>query len=197
MKDRAVPSPSRRVRSSWWAALLPLGLLLGLLRPGTAVQGPPPEILEQLRYPKTVILVRHAEKQDGETEDPHLSEAGAARAQELARVLGGAGVTHLYASEFWRTHATLEPLSLVSGNAIQSVTARDPAALVSAIGELPRGSLAVVASHSNIVPEIVRRLVPEREAFTISDSDYDRMWVVTLTGSRGPALVVELRYGAP
>ena len=192
MKTHVPPSRARRALRT---ALLALGLLC-LLRPGTAVQEPAPEILEQLRYPKTVILVRHAEKQDGETEDPRLSEAGLARAQELARVLGGAGVTHLYASEYWRTHATLEPLSLLSGAAIQSVTARDPAALVSAIGELPRGSLAVVAGHSNTVPELVRRLAPKREAFSIPDQDYDRMWVVTLTGPSGPSLVVELRYGA-
>jgi hypothetical protein len=76
------------------------------------------------------------------------------------------------------------------------VPARDPAALVSAIGELPRASLAVVAGHSNTLPELVRRLAPEREAFTLGEGDYDRMWVVTLTGSRAPALVVELRYGA-
>jgi broad specificity phosphatase PhoE len=190
---KTVPSRAPRVLG---AALLPLALLC-LLRPGAAVQGPPPEILEQLRYPKTVVLVRHAEKESGDAHDPALSEQGLSRAQELARVLGGAGVTHLYASEFRRTHATLEPLSLVSGAAVQSVPARDPAALVSAIGELPRESLAVVAGHSNTLPELVRRLAPEREGFVLGDEDYDRLWVVTLTGSRGPALVVELRYGAP
>lgn len=192
MKTGDLPAVARRVLC---AALVPLGLL-GLLWTGAADQGPPPELLEQLRYPKTVVLVRHAEKGTDDPSDPSLSQAGVERAGELARMLGGAGVSHLYASEFRRARATLEPLSLACGAAIQTVPARDAQALVSAVRELPRGSLAVVAGHSNTIPELVGLLAPEREELAVGDADYDRMWVVTLTGEHGPSLVIELRYGA-
>jgi phosphohistidine phosphatase SixA len=191
--NRGLPSRARRAAC---AALLPLGLL-ALLRPGAAVQDPPAELLEQLRYPKTVVLVRHAEKATDEPQDPALSEAGVRRAQELARVLGGAGVTHLYASEFRRTRETLEPLSLASGAAIQAVPAKDPRALASAIENLPRGSLSVVAGHSNTLPALLRLLAPDQDELALAESDYDRLWVVTLAGPRGPPVVLELRFGAP
>ncbi len=41
--------------------------------------------------PKTVFLIRHAEKEDEPRQDPPLKKEGVARAQELARLLGGHG----------------------------------------------------------------------------------------------------------
>lgn len=151
-------------------------------------------LLEKLRYPKTIVLVRHAEKASDDPRDPNLTEAGVARAQELARVLGDAGVTHLFSSEYKRTRQTLEPLSLVSGAAVQVVPARDPGALVSALAQLPRHSVAVVAGHSNTVPGLVRNLAGV-EPFTLSDEDYDHMYVVTRTADDGPATLLKLHFG--
>src|SRR5687767_8092456 len=63
--------------------------------------------------PLTVILVRHAEKEvvPPENKDPNLSMAGQTRAQELARMFGGAGVTSIYATQFKRTQQTVKPLA--------------------------------------------------------------------------------------
>jgi phosphohistidine phosphatase SixA len=151
-------------------------------------------LLEKLRYPKTIILVRHAEKSTDDPRDPNLSEKGVARAQELAHLLGDAGVTHLFSSEYKRTHQTLEPLSLISGAAIQVVSAREPGALVSAIAQLPRNSVAVVAGHSNTVPGLVENL-SGGEAFTLSEGDYDNIYVVTRTADKGPATLLRLHFG--
>src|SRR5690242_4194887 len=41
----------------------------------------------------TVIVVRHAEKATGQSDDPHLSDAGDVRARSLARSLEDAGVS--------------------------------------------------------------------------------------------------------
>ena len=190
-----VPRPFGGARRALLLTAL-LASLVAVPRPGGGPQDAGVGLLEQLRYPKTVVLVRHAEKGADDPRDPGLSAAGEQRARELARLLGRAGVTHLYASEFRRTRATLEPLSLVCGAAIQTVSARDPEALVSALAELPRGSLAVVAGHSNTVPALVHLLAPKHEAFVLSEGDHDRLYAVTLTGDRGPATVLELRFGA-
>lgn len=183
---------ARRGALAW---VLALGLL-PVPGPVAAAQEPPADLLEKLRYPKTVIVVRHAEKATDDPRDPALSEAGEERAVALARLLEDAEVSHLYATEFRRTQDTLAPLSVVSGAAVQMVPARDPRALVSAISNLPRGSVAVVAGHSNTVPALVKLLVPERDAFELAESDYDRLYAITLTGERGPAAVLSLRYGA-
>jgi broad specificity phosphatase PhoE len=172
-----------------------VALAAGLPKPRVTAQDGDAALLEKLRYPKTIVLVRHAEKSIDDARDPNLSEAGVARAQELARVLGDAGVTHLFSSEYKRTRQTLEPLSLVSGAAVQVVPAREPGALVSALAQLPRNSVAVVAGHSNTVPGLVRNLAGA-DPFTLSDEDYDHLYVVTRTADDGPATLLKLHFGA-
>src|SRR5437773_8048647 len=64
-----------------------------------------------LRPVTTVIVVRHAEKNiEPANPDPDLSPAGQARAQELARMFGDAGVNAIYATQFKRTQQTVKPL---------------------------------------------------------------------------------------
>ncbi len=177
-------------------ALALVALAAGLPRSEVAArQEDGTALLEKLRYPKTIVLVRHAEKSKDDPRDPSLSEEGVARARELARVLGDAGVTHLFASEYERTRQTLEPLSLVCGAAIQVVPAREPSALISALEQLPRNSVVVVAGHSNTVPALVREL-SGAESVALSDGDYDHLYVVTRTAERGPATLLKLRFGA-
>ena len=49
----------------------------------------------QTAQPKTIILVRHAEKMivPPENKDPDLSAEGEARAREIAKMFAGSGIT--------------------------------------------------------------------------------------------------------
>src|SRR5215467_6237775 len=59
----------------------------------------------------TIILVRHAEKIiDPNNNDPDLSPAGQARAQEIVRMFSDAGINALYATQYKRTQETIKPL---------------------------------------------------------------------------------------
>jgi broad specificity phosphatase PhoE len=142
--------------------------------------------------PLTVFVVRHAEK-GPEVPDPSLSEAGQRRAAELARVLSDSRITALYVTEFKRTQETLAPLAAATGVTTTRLLARDVDALIAQIRALPPGSRAVVATHSNLVHVIVLRLtgvmLPE-----LTDLDYDRLVVATVTGKEKGTAVV-LRYG--
>jgi len=191
-----------RTRRRWMAGTVAL-LALALAAPpppSARAQDEPGAAYAKLLYPKTIVVVRHAEK-DGDPRDPSLSEEGAVRAQALARLLGHADVTHLLASEFKRTRETLEPLQqalILSGRevAIQVVPALDPRAMLSALRELPRGSVAVVAGHSNTVPALVDALAGrsgERRTL-MTEADYDRVFAITLWAEDRAALL-ELRYG--
>ena len=66
-------------------------------------------------------------------------------------------------------------------------------ALIEQIRALPPGSRAVVATHSNLIHVIIARLtgvtLPE-----LTDLDYDRLVVATVTGKEKGTAVV-LRYG--
>lgn len=156
--------------------------------------------------PVSVFLLRHAETAaDTRTEpDPDLSEAGRERAAALGRLLGHAGVTRLYASEFRRTRATLEPLATAVGLEVESVPAAEAARLVERLRALPPGSVAVVCGHSNTVPALVTALGgaledlethPSAGAVLPHDA-FDRLALVVLpSGEPAAPRTIELRYG--
>ncbi len=144
--------------------------------------------------PITVFVVRHAEK-GPETPDPSLTDAGRKRAETLAHILKDAHVTALFASEFKRTQETLAPLSKAAGVTVMVVSAGKMDELIAKLRALPAGSRAVVATHSNLAHLIVERLTGQQVS-PLSDTDYDRLFVVTMTGD-GKGQAVVLRYGEP
>lgn len=154
--------------------------------------------------PYTVILVRHAEKAVDDPRDPSLSEAGQARAEDLARLLAHARVTRLLASEFRRTQRTLAPLAERLGLAVETIPAGDTERWASELGQAPPGSTTVVAGHSNTLPALARSLgvsLPDLQTNAqppvLGDDEYDRLFVLTLPPPKTdiPAAVLELRYG--
>jgi len=194
---------------------LPLLALAGLLAalaavPDATVRGTAGSAGDPVPGPRTVLLVRHAETAESteSVRDPELSELGERRAADLARLLSSAGVTHLFASEYRRTGATLAPLAAARELEVEVVPAREAEVLLARLGELPGGAVAVVAGHSNTVPGLVaslggevRDLVEHPEYGPMLDSrDYDRLFVVHLApendGDDARASTLELRYGS-
>jgi phosphohistidine phosphatase SixA len=138
---------------------------------------------------QTVILVRHAERAGGMAPEVGLSKAGRCRAQVLTGMLADAGVTHIFTSDVVRTQQTAEPLAKKLGLRPEAVAGKDYDTL---IGKLRvAGGVTLVVGHSNTLPEIISRLGAGTVA-PIADSDYDRLFVVTITG--GQASVVMLHY---
>jgi phosphohistidine phosphatase SixA len=141
---------------------------------------------------RTVILVRHAERAGGMAPEVGLSEAGRCRAQVLAAMLADAGVKRIYTSEVARTRETAEPLAKKLGLQPEVVPANDYDSLLAKLRSGAPEGVTLVVGHSNTVPEIIRRLgggtVP-----AIADSEYDRLFVVTLTGGN-QASVVTLHF---
>jgi phosphohistidine phosphatase SixA len=164
--------------------LLPVVILTAASAPGPAAEPP-----------RTVILVRHAERPGGMSTDEGISEIGRCRAQALARVLADAGVRRIYTSEVSRTQQTAEPLAARLNIRPDVVPAKETARLVSRLKSDKPGGVALVVGHSNTVPDIIKQLgagtVPP-----IADDEFDRLFVVTLP--RGAPGVVTLHYaGCP
>lgn len=206
MIDARVRIPRRRTLALALAfGLVVLGSAAWLPLPAQAPASPAPTAAPERA--RTVIVLRHAEKDPGgDPKDPGLSEAGARRAAALAELLAHAGVTHLFSSEYRRTHDTLAPLAARLGLTVQTVPAAKPEELLRALDQLPAGSVAVVAGHSNTVPDVVARLggelgglVKSGTTSLLPDEAYDRLAVVTRPPEAARALAapstVELRYG--
>ncbi len=131
---------------------------------------------------KLVFIVRHAERADSATPqmqgpaDPPLSTRGEARAAKLAEMLGNAGISAIYATEFRRTQDTAKPLAAKLGVTIEQYPSGDTGALIKKMRGSHANDIVLVVGHSNTVPAIIKALGgPE---VTIAESDYDNLFIV-------------------
>jgi phosphohistidine phosphatase SixA len=155
--------------------------------------------------PTTVYLVRHAEKEDEPRQDPPLRKEGVTRSQELARLLGAAGIKAIYTSQFARTKLTAEPLAGKLGLTVTSISLKSNPTNPRLIAEestaeivnkiLGRaGESALVVGHSNSVPDVIKMLGADVVP-TIDERKFDDLFIVTVY-AKGKAKVVHLKYCA-
>lgn len=142
----------------------------------------------------TVILVRHAEKNlEPNNEDPDLTPEGFARAQEIARMFSGAGISTIFATQYKRTQQTVKPLSDRTGVPVTLLQSKQTDELVKQIQTGLRGQTIFVAGHNNSVPAIASAL--SNESFsTIPETEYDNVFIVTIYRF-GKAKVLKLKFG--
>jgi broad specificity phosphatase PhoE len=96
----------------------------------------------------TVILVRHAEKNEHPPGgDAGLATKGLVRARELARVLEGARVRAVYASQYGRTRLTAEPLAAAIGDSVRTYDAKHLDALAARVRKEGQGGTVVLVGH--------------------------------------------------
>ena len=128
----------------------------------------------------TIYLVRHAERAavSGRVPaDTGLSRAGQARAQALAHLLSGAGISAIYTTEYRRTQETAAPLARSLRIRPEVVPADDLRSLVAKL-RASTGNVLVVG-HSNTLPQLLSAL-GIRTRITIAESDYDNLFEVKL-----------------
>lgn len=167
-----------------WSAAWRLAALLALVGCGAA---PAPSEAD----PAAVFLVRHAEKEKT-ADDPALTAAGRARAEELARVLADSGVRAVYSTDFARTRDTAAPMSARIGAEIRIY---DWAKLDELAAELSQpGARSLVVGHSDTTPELVEALGGDRGEPIDEPNEYDRLYIVTIAPD-GAVTTVLLRYG--
>ena len=145
-----------------------------------------------------VVLVRHAEYGDGPNDEfgPSLSEPGRRRAQALAAMMQGAGVTAILTSRYRRTRETAQPLATAIGVAPLVIPDDDVGRHVEAhVQAVRRGSGSVlIVGHSDTIPIIIRALGGPRLGTLCADV-FDRMF--TLVSDRGAMTLTRSHYGEP
>lgn len=137
----------------------------------------------------TIYLVRHAEKQAGD--NPDLTVVGRARADILSRELQDAGLTEVWSTDTTRTIETAKPTATRVGLPVQIYNASRQSAFANRLKATP-GAILVVG-HSNTIPDLVKLLGGKPGAPINEATEYDRLYVVTVTKGRAKS---ELRrYG--
>lgn len=153
--------------------------------------GFPPIPLSAQSEPVVVFLVRHAERAEDGTTDPHISEAGRTRARLLADMLQDAGLTHIHTTDLKRTRETGGPLADRLGLGLEVYDPSDLPGFAARLRSTPGRHL--VLGHSNTTPALVAALGGEPGP-PIADAEYDRLYVLAIP-AEGPVATILLRFG--
>lgn len=140
---------------------------------------------------EAVYVVRHAERADSSA-DSELSADGIKRSVALSRLLAGAGVTRIFATERKRTVQTAAPLGEAMRVTTSIVQANDEASLVEMVRASKSTDRVLIVGHSNTVPSILGRL-GVKESIAIPDNEFDNLFVV-FPKPDGGAVLVRLKY---
>jgi broad specificity phosphatase PhoE len=138
-----------------------------------------------LAEPSMIYLVRHGEKAP-EGKDPELAPQGRQRAQNIAAMLGKAGVAHIFSTDTNRTRQTAQPLAQQNGLRVQLYDPRTPKELVAKVKGL--SGAVLVVGHSNTLPELVR-LFGGAPGADVADNEYDRLYQL-IPGAGGTVTTV-------
>ena len=131
--------------------------------------------------PKTIYIVRHAEKQL-EGSDPDLLQVGKIRAAKLAQILAGKDIKHVYSTDYTRTKNTALPTAKAAGVEVELYDPRNHDDLVEKLRTLEGNTLVV--GHSNTVNQLANYFVGSGEKYAdLNDIEYDFIFVVTLDAS--------------
>jgi broad specificity phosphatase PhoE len=142
------------------------------------------------QQPKTIYLVRHAEKQLV-GDDPELSIAGSVRAKKLAQILETRDIHHIFSTNTIRTKATAQPLATAKGLEIEIYDAKQHDDLVKNLRSL-EGNILVVG-HSNTIHDMANYFVGSGEKFPeLQDIEYDFIFEVQLESGSGSSVMRKL-----
>lgn len=152
--------------------------------------------------PGTVVayLVRHAEKANDGTSDPHLTPVGEARARTLASVLGDSGITTIVVTQLQRTRETAMPFFAaraipvvtiaIAGNTIAAY-----ADSVAHLAALAKGPILVIG-HSNTIPLVIAALGGPK-GVVVCDAQNADLFIVRRRVGESTATMTRSHYGTP
>jgi broad specificity phosphatase PhoE len=150
--------------------------------------------------PTTIILVRHAEKAEGDAKDPGLTAQGQARAEALAEALADKKLRAIIVSDTRRARDTAEPTAKAQGLQPMVVSTAGGGeahvkGVVNAIRKSQPGGTILVVGHSNTLAPIIEALggphVP-----ALCEKQFAPMYVLEIREKAGPELATKA-YGAP
>lgn len=134
------------------------------------------------------FIVRHAEKEQATTgtvmntpNDPPLTDAGAARARDLAVRLSREKVHYIFSTNTTRTQSTAKPTA-DRFNLKVEVYGNADSLLLGRLRSLRKNVLVV--GHSNTVDELVNGVMGKATLSDLPDYAYDNLFIVRRKGKK-------------
>ncbi len=142
-----------------------------------------------------IFLVRHGETvaadESDEPRNPHLSQRGRLRANDLSHQLKDAKIRRVLSTDLYRTRETAKP---IAERLELTVDIYDQANLQGLAEDLlSRPGVSLVSGHSNTTPELVRLLGGDPGTEIDHRWEYDRLYAISVVGGRVETIL--LRYG--
>ena len=141
---------------------------------------------------KTIILVRHAEKDASanvDPNDPGLSPEGRTRAQNLAKRIKGYRVGAVYSTNYRRTRESVGPAAARRKKEVKTYDPKDQQALVNEIMNSKTKRFLVVG-HSNTIPPLANLLVKKELFKNLEEEEFGTIWVIKLRNRKPPEVKI-------
>jgi phosphohistidine phosphatase SixA len=147
----------------------------------------------QAQQPRTIYLIRHADKISDDVDAP-LSEAGRVRAACLANTLRDANIQQIFTSELQRTQQTAAPLAEKLNLKPVAIPLSKVDDLIEAIRS-SRAANVLVVWHDASLPKILLTLGGP-EITPIAHTEYDRFFILIFAAEVKDSKpnFVQLRY---
>ncbi|MCO1334620.1 histidine phosphatase family protein [Microbulbifer sp. OS29] len=144
--------------------------------------------------PQVIYLIRHAEKEKGPGtgRDPHLTEAGQRRAQQLAYILGEVDIEAVYSTDYNRTRETATPLAKELDLDVNIYNPKELKQFAETLAQA--GNRVLVVGHSNTTRKLAELLGGEKGRPIREASEFDRLYILVRDGDQVTTLIH--RYGA-
>ena len=137
---------------------------------------------------KTIILVRHAEKDVSATADPGdpgLSPEGLQRAERLVKKIKKYKPGAIYSTNYLRTLDTAAPMAKRRHKQVQIYDAKKPDELIDRIMKSKTKRFLIVG-HSNTIPGLVNLLIKKELFKNLDESEYGTIFIVRLKKGKEP-----------
>ena len=135
---------------------------------------------------KTIILVRHAEKDTSETADPGdpvLTPQGFERAQRLVEKIKKYKPGAIYSTDYKRTRDTAAPVAKRRKLEIQLYDAKKPNELIEQIMK-SKTKRYLIVGHSNTIPGLANLLTKKELFKNLDESEYGTIWLIKIRDSK-------------
>jgi 2,3-bisphosphoglycerate-dependent phosphoglycerate mutase len=124
----------------------------------------------------TYYLIRHAEKENDGTKNPHLSKKGLERVEKLKIFFANKKIDAVYSTDYWRTKETAIPIAEINSLSIELY---NPDSLkIDSLIKKDKHKNVLIVGHSNTTPFFVNEILNESKYQVISEDVYNEIFIV-------------------